>query len=225
MAAWDWDGAEADYQRSIELNPSDAHARTMYGHQLLMAVRRQDDEALEQIEQALALDPLDRGPLDAMGWLRHHRREYDQSIAVLRKMKDLYPGDPWSSIGIGQGLVFKGRHDEGIEEIKKAVEGSPDYLFLRGFLAWAYGMSGRLDEAKKVVEELKAVAETKFISPMAFAWAYTGMGDKNNAITAFEKAYEERDGAIIYIRVLEFYDVLSSEPRYLAILKNMGLES
>ena len=60
---------------------------------------------------------------------------------------------------------------------------------------------------------------------MAFAWAYTGMADKENAITSFEDAYEERDSAIVYIRVPEFHDSLSSEPRYHALLNKIGLES
>ncbi len=86
-------------------------------------------------------------------------------------------------------------------------------------------MTNRLDEAKKVVEKMKAVAETKEIAPMAFAWAYTGMGDIDNAVAALEQAYQQRDFGAIFIRVPELYEVLSPDPRYHAILKKMGLES
>ncbi len=92
-------------------------------------------------------------------------------------------------------------------------------------MAWAYGVTNRLDEAKKVVEKMKAASETKEIAPMAFAWAYTGMGDIDNAVAALEEAYQIHDYGAIFIRVPEFYEVLSPDPRYHAILKKMGLES
>ena len=60
---------------------------------------------------------------------------------------------------------------------------------------------------------------------MAFAWAYTGMGDIDNAVAALEEAYRQRDVGAIYIRVPEFYEVISPDPRYRAILRKMGLES
>jgi Flp pilus assembly protein TadD len=137
----------------------------------------------------------------------------------------MVPDDPWPRIGIGQSFVFEGRYDEGIAEIQKAVESAPDYHFLLGYLAWANGMAGRNQEAEDAVSRLKEAAETEDISPMAFAWAYTGMGDIDNAVAALEQAYEARDFAIIFIRVPEFYDVLSGDRRYRALLERMGLES
>ena len=157
--------------------------------------------------------------------MHHHRREYDQAIAWFRATRELNPDDPWSHIGEGQSLVFKGMYDQGIAEIKKALELSPGVGFLSGFLGWAYGRAGKLDEARQVVKQLEEKAHENTISPMAFAWSYTGMSEKDEAIDWLEKVYTERDGAIIFLRTPEFYDVLSSEPRYHALLKKMRLET
>jgi adenylate cyclase len=163
--------------------------------------------------------------MNSLAWVRYHRREYPQAMALFREARELAPGDPWNYVGIGQSLIFTGEPDQGIAEIKKTLEVSPDYDFLLCYLAWGYGMAGKLDEAREVVEQLKQKAQAKAISPMAFAWAYTGMGLKDEAMDWLEKAYAERDGAVIMLRVPEFYDVLSSEPRYHALLKKMRLES
>ena len=135
------------------------------------------------------------------------------------------PDDPWGCIGAGQSLILMGEDEAGLAEIRSAIEVSPDYSFLLCYLAWGYGKVGRIDDARPVVAEMKETAEQKPISPMAFAWAYTGMGQKDQAIDWLEKAYETRDGTVIMLRVPEFYDVLSSEPRYHALLAKMGLEA
>jgi serine/threonine-protein kinase len=221
----DWKGAEFEYQRAIEINPSLARAHQQYGHYFLLAAMRRDDEALAEVSRAVELDPLSLDSLLSRGWVHYHRREYDQAIDWFRQAQELAPNDPWGHIGIGQSLIFKGRHEEGIAELKRALEAAPGHDFLLCYLAWAYGRAGRLEEAEDIVARLKEAAETKEISPMAFAWAYTGMGDKAQAMDWLEKAYAGRDGAIIFVRVPEFYDVLDDDPRYHALLRKMGLET
>jgi TolB-like protein/class 3 adenylate cyclase/Flp pilus assembly protein TadD len=221
----DWNGAEAEFKRAIELDPNFTEARQLYGQDFLAAVRQDDDEALVQVTEALARDPLSSEAMDAVGWVRYYRGEYDAAIAVQREVQDLFPGEPWSYVCIGQSLVRQGRHDEGIAEIEQAVERSPDSSLILAFLGWAYGMSGRTEEAREVVARLEKQAQQDPVSPMAFAWVYAGMGEKEQAIDWLEKAYDERDGALVYARTPDFSDVLDGNPRYHFLLQEMGLEA
>jgi tetratricopeptide (TPR) repeat protein len=163
--------------------------------------------------------------LGSRGWVHYHRREYDQAVEWFQKGLELAPDDPGGYIGIGQSLISEGMYEDGIAELKKGLDAAPGLDFLLGYLAWGYGRSGMIEEAENFVAQLKAAAKTKDIAPMAFAWAYTGMGEKDQAIDWLEKAYAERDGAIIFLRVPEFSDVLGDEPRYHALLRKMGLET
>jgi serine/threonine-protein kinase len=215
---FDWQGAEAEYLRALELDPSLARAHQQYGHHFLLASQRRDDEALAHVKRAVELDPLSLLTVGSRAWVHYHRREYDEAIAWFRESH-------WSYVGIGQSLIFKGMYEEGIGELKRALEITPDYDFLLGYLAWGYGKAGMIEEAQTIVEELKQKSQTETISPMALAWAYPGMGNKDDAIDWLEKAYEAREGSIIFLHVPEFYDVLSSESRYHALLAQMGLES
>jgi serine/threonine-protein kinase len=221
----DWVGAEVEYKRAIALNPSLARARQRYGHRFLLAAMRRDDEALAEVSRAVELDPLSLAALGSRGWVHYHRREYDQAVEWFQKGLELAPDDPWGYIGIGQSLISEGMYEDGIAELKKGLDAAPGLDFLLGYLAWGYGRSGMIEEAENFVAQLKAAAKTKDIAPMAFAWAYTGMGEKDQAIDWLEKAYAERDGAIIFLRVPEFSDVLGDEPRYHALLRKMGLET
>ena len=221
----DWEGAEQAYKRALELNPSFARAHHVYANMFLTALQGRVDEGLAHAVRALDLDPLNGEVRSVLGWVHYHRREYDQAITWFRANRALVPNDHWSLIGEGQSLVFLGKHEEGIGQLRKAVEVSPEVDFLSGFLGWGYGKAGRLDEARQVVERLEQKAKSKTISPMTFAWAYTGMGEKDDAMDWLEKAYAERDGAIVFLRTPDFHDILSSEPRYHALLKKMGLET
>ena len=176
----DWEGAEQAYRRALDLNPSFARAHHVYALMFLVALRGRDDEGLAEVKRALELDPLSGEVRNIVGWVHYHRREYDQAITWFRANRELVPDDPWSLIGEGQSLVFLGKHEEGIDQLRRALEISPGVDFLSGFLGWAYGRAGKPDEAREVVERLKQKATTKTISPMTFAWAYTGMGDKDD---------------------------------------------
>jgi tetratricopeptide (TPR) repeat protein len=222
---WDWDGAGASFERALELNPNLTRARMYYGQRYFMALRRRDDLALEQISEALARDPLSVDAMSAMQWVRYHRREYDAAIATSRELLELYPEETWAYACLGQSLVRKGRYDEGLAQLEKAVETAPNSGWLLGTLGWAYGISGRTDEAREVVSQLEEKARTGYVSPVAFAMALSGMGEKDEAIDWLEKAYAQHDNLIIWMRIPDFSDFLSDEPRYQALVPELGLDT
>jgi adenylate cyclase len=101
-ADWDWTGSEAEFERALELDPSFAHAHQLYGHYMLAAVRRKDDEALAEATRALELDPLNPEVFQALGWVRYHRQEFDEAIEQFRTSADLARNSPWAHVGIGR---------------------------------------------------------------------------------------------------------------------------
>jgi TolB-like protein/class 3 adenylate cyclase/Tfp pilus assembly protein PilF len=224
-ADWDWPGSEAEFQRAIEIDPSFARAHQLYGHYMLAAVRRKDDEALAEVARALELDPLNPGLFQALGWVRYNRQEFDEAIEQFRKNVRLVPKEPWSHVGIGQCYVFKAQYDKGIAEIKEAIELAPDYDYILGYLGWAYGMANKKEEVLDVIRTLDAKAEKKNIDPFAYVWAYGGLGDMDQAFAWLEKAYEAHHGDMIFLRTPDLRRILSSDPRYSTLLRKMRLET
>lgn len=219
---WDWDTAEAHFKRAIELNPNLTRAKIYYGWRLLMALRRQFDAALEEIQEALARDPLSIDAMSAMAWVRY-RHEYEAAIATSHDALELFPDEPWFYANVGQSLVRQGHYDEGIEALTKAIELAPESGWIQGTLGWAYGMAGREQAAWEIVKQLRDQARKGYLSPIALALTLTGLGEKEQALDRLEQAYVERDNLIIWLRGSDFHDVLAGEPRYEALVEKMGL--
>jgi hypothetical protein len=87
-------------------------------------------------------------------------------------------------------------------------------------LAYAYAVQGRKAEALKLLNEL---TRQKSVSPYDLAIIYTGLGQKNEAIIQLNKAYEERAGWIIYLKVEPLFDPLHHEPRFAELVDRLRL--
>ena len=91
-------------------------------------------------------------------------------------------------------------------------------------LGLVYGLAGMRDEAISALERMIALSKERYVSPFQLAWFYVGLGEKDQALDNFEKAYTDRDSMMPYLRTFPLFDSMRSEPRYKALLKKMGLE-
>jgi serine/threonine protein kinase/TolB-like protein/Tfp pilus assembly protein PilF len=101
---WDWPGADAEFKRSIELNPGYAHGHHWYAHLLLSGGRR--DEALAESNRALELDPLSPIIIVHLGWHYLYTRQYDRALDQLAKALEL---DPSYALAIGTAVWHTSR--------------------------------------------------------------------------------------------------------------------
>ena len=88
-------------------------------------------------------------------------------------------------------------------------------------LASIYGLQGRNDEATPLIEELKETARHRYVSGFLFAEAYVGLGQRDQAITWLERAYEEQDQWMVFANSYPALDPLRSEPRFQTLLRRM----
>jgi hypothetical protein len=89
-------------------------------------------------------------------------------------------------------------------------------------LALLYGLAGRKSETQKIISELKERSRHHYVFPSVFAYAYLGLSDKAQALTFLERAYEEQDPALFYLKVWPLLDPLRSEPRFQALLRRVN---
>lgn len=107
----------------------------------------------------------------------------------------------------------------------KARALSGDFFWTVATQAAAYANLGKTDEARKIIEELHERVDEEHVSLAAFAILYAALGDKEQALDWLEKEYEERTGdALLYLKIAPYWDSLRSEPRFIALLKKMGLD-
>ena len=80
------------------------------------------------------------------------------------------------------------------------------------------------DEAFKILERLEDLSKDRYVGSFWRAVARLGLGEKNKALENLEKAYDERESNLAYIKVWPLFDSLRSEPRFQAVLKKMNLD-
>ena len=219
LFAWDWSGAETEYQRALALSPNYATAHHWHGFHLLVAGR--NGEAIAELRKAEDLDPLSLviGADIADALCIAHL--YDQSIAQSRKTLALDPNFALAHYELGQALEQKHLHDEAITHLRRAIELGGHSPAFDSNLAYAYATSGRKEEALRVLESLQAKEDQNPTADANIALAYAGLGDNDSAMVWLEKAYAARVNPSILLRPA--FDPVRSDTRFQALLRRMGL--
>ncbi len=220
---WDWTGAEREFRRAIELDPNSPVAHTGYALYLVLMGRMEEAIAETKQIQIRALDPLGVRKDMSIGWILYEAHQYDQAIEGFQRSFELDPGSPLAHAGIGLAYVQKRMYEKAIAELQEAVAlgavGGPSLY--PALLAYAYAVSGRKTEARKILNELKQQMKQRHVSPFNIAEIHTGLGEKDRAFEWLEKAYEEHDEDLVFIRD-PILDPLRSDPRFQSLLRRMN---
>jgi len=219
---WNWKAAEAEFKRALELNPNYATGHFWYG-ELLTSLGR-FEEAIREMKRALELDPVSLIINGMLGWAYVMARTPDQALVQLYQTLELDPHFATTHFMLGHGNLANKNFSAAIDEMKKARELSGDAVLMVSGLGEAYARAGKFEAAKGILEELKARSQKQFVSPYRMALIYGAMGDLDKAFELANKAYEERDEFLVYIKIDLTLIPFHSDPRYQALLKKMGLD-
>ena len=209
---WNWSEADKEYRLALKLDPNYAFAHLQYGR-YLQALGR-NDEAIRHVNYALELDPFDFKTKDLAAFVTWATRQYDLAIKQFERLGD--------DLGLGWSYREKKMYPEAIAAGQRNVSRSRRQPFELGSLAYVYGLGGKKTEALQLINELKERARQRHISGCVFAYAYLGLGEKDQALTWLERAYEDRDELMVYIKAEPTWDALRSEPRFQALLRRMN---
>ena len=217
---WDLPGAEREFKRAIELNPSYPSAHQWYG--LLLVSRGQAEEGLAETKRAQQLDPLSLIVDMGVGGLYIYARRFDEAIAHFEKMRDLHPEAFQPDSNLAYIYEIKGMKDEAVETYLKSRTLAGDTAERIAALKAAYAVSGWNGYLQRRVDEMKEHARLKrYVSPFSVALFYAQMGEKNQALAWLEKTYEERNYRLLFIKVDARLDALRTEPRFLELVRRI----
>src|SRR5262245_5335673 len=217
---WDWAGGEREFKRAIELNPSFVLARAQYG--ALLASEGRFEEALSEARQAQDLTPLSPQATSSLGRILFLAGRYDEAVIHFRKMIDINPNAYGAHLYLGRVLIQQGKHQEAISELRRVVELNRIHSS-RAWLAHVLARAGRRNEALRLLRELEALSRRERVSPVYIARIYSGLGDRDRAITWLQKAYDEHSDHVLSIGVDPAYDPLRADPRFIKMLRGIGL--
>jgi TolB-like protein/Tfp pilus assembly protein PilF/predicted Ser/Thr protein kinase len=215
---WDWEGAEAEFRRAIELNPNFPDPRAYYSH--LLSILKRPEEADAQIKRALDLDPLS-GLFQAMYAMDlMYARRYDEAIVFLRKTLETSPHDLIALSTLRSAYHMKQMYPEALEIWKRSYAERNDRE-AEDALDLGFKEAGYQGALQRVAEMLIARSRTTFVTPWQIGTLYTRAGKNEEALDWLEKAYEAHDPNSIYLGVDPIFDVLRNEPRFQDLLRRM----
>jgi adenylate cyclase len=216
---WDWHGAEQEFRAAIELDPNYAPAH--HWAALDYMELGQFELADAEFRKAQVLDPM--SPMITEGRAENFKdaRRYDDAINIVLNMPDKKVG--W--LILAQAYTFKGMYQEAL-----GVPGIGNATDVNGLIikAAALARSGHRAEGLRILEGLERNeqnpgASNNYMPPGVLGYAYAWVGEKERALAWLEKAYRVHDPALANLKVDPGFDSLRDDPRYLALLKEVGL--
>src|SRR5690242_223709 len=218
---WDWDGADREFRRAIELDPRYASAHQWYA--MLLASRGRVDESTAAADRAIELDPTSVSGRRSAAWANYYAHRYEQARYHAERAIAMNPTAEESYRVLGLALVQQREMAEAERVLREGVELSEDSAYPSSVLGYALARAGKRSEATKILAILEREAERGYVSPVAFATVYIGLGETERALTWAERAYEERRGWLTYFKVNPLVDPLRGEARFEALVRKMKL--
>jgi len=219
---YDWEGAELEFKRAIELNPGYATARHWYGWHLMC--RGDFDDAFAEMKKAQELDPLSFIINDWLGEILYFSRRYEEALEQHKKNVELFPENTLIHANLGNTYVEMEKYEEALVELEKAMAMTGGHLDTKGYLGYAYAKSGRRDDARTIINELIKRTNQKYVSMVIIAAIYSALDEGDLAFQWLEKAYESHDIGLCFLKVDPQLDSIRSDPRFETMLKKVNLD-
>jgi eukaryotic-like serine/threonine-protein kinase len=224
---YDWSAADKEFKRGIALAPRsgvvfyNTDVLTNYCQDLTTAGHL--DEGIEECRRGLEREPLSFLANEVLGRSLYYARRYDEAAKQLRAAVEMEPNYWLSHMVLGMTYEQQGNLSGALEELQKANKLETEMPWPLAQLGYLYARLGRKSEAEQVLQELTRRSEKRYVSPYFFATVYVGLGRKEEALKSLEKGYGDRSMFMTLIIDDPELDPLRSEPRFQALLRQMGM--
>lgn len=217
---FDWISAEREFRRALELNPNYAPAHQIYAWYLIEMGKR--DEGLAEIHKAAQLDPLSGEFAFEEPWFLFESRRYQDALAGISRALELDPNQWMTYFVQGQAYEQLGRYAEAAAALKKSEEilgDNPSPPLAEE--ARVYALAGRRADALRILDRLLALSKRTQVSKYVLATVYTALGDKDQAFTRLNQAFDEHSFMLGFLKVEPALDPLRSDPRFQQLVQKM----
>jgi len=213
--------AEREFRRAIETNPSYATGHHWYSACLLTLGRR--DEGIQEVLQAEELDPL--SPAITLSVIYRFRGVDgdEETEKRIRKLEEIDPGSPIVDEARMVYSFSKRDWQSSMACLKRMIEKDPLDPFLDMDMGYLYAVTGRREEAMKIVEKLKKVPEDARVRGQLLAFVYVGLGDLDEAFEWLNYAISKKESFISWLRGNPLFEPVRSDPRFGELMRSAGL--
>ena len=219
---WDWNGAERELRRAIDLDPSRSETRQVYA-QYLMVVGR-FDEAIAELTRAVELDPLTSARRWVLGMAFSYAGRHEEAIDRFREAMKMDPAGigPWARSGVALNYAQMHRNDEAVAECEAALGASPNNPLVMAACGGVYALTGNRPKALALLGRLEDPPPPYPVDPYKIAFVHDYLGDSDLAIKWLDRSVSDRWPASAGLGVEHWSDRLRSDPRYKELVRRMN---
>lgn len=218
-ADWDWAGAEQEFRLTLTLNPGEAVARYRFGYHYLRG-RGRLVEALVEVKQALATDPLAMPPNVALADLLIDADQSKEAVEQCRKALAISATYPEAYLVQGAAYEDLGAFEEATAAFETAVRLSPGLPAPLLEVARLQALTGRRQEARKTLAR-SLPSDARYVPPVRLARLQLALGENERALEVLERAYAEKAVALPLLRRDSRFEALRANPRFRQLLKRL----
>jgi serine/threonine-protein kinase len=222
QADWDWDGAEREFQRALELKPTLVAARQAYAVLCLGPLRRHD-EAAKQLSRALESDPLSLSLRSLLGQTFVYAGQPHRAMEELREALDLEPSFFYSNITMALAYLARSSYPEALRVLEGIRDTAGEIPYYAGLLGYTHARLGNRKEAERILQQFRARFQGPWVPPVEVAGIHNGLGDKEQALHWLERACQQRSTMSAFAVVDPRFRNLHPDPRFQSVLRRMGL--
>lgn len=221
LYAWDWDAAEREFTRALQLNPGYATAHQWYAWHLLVTGRKQ--EGISELRRAESLDPLSLIISADLADALCIAHLFDESVRQSLTTLEIDPNFAVAHYELGQAYEQKHMYPQAIAEFERAIALGGHSGAFDSNLGYAYAVSGRTQQALSMLDNLKASVGENPSTLANVALVYVGIGDHDKAMLWLNKAYEVKFNPSILLRPA--FDSIRADERFADLWRRVGLGS
>jgi TolB-like protein len=222
---WDWNGAEENFKKGMELNPNFVYGRLNYANFLTAMGRFKESITIGQ--QSMKLSPLDPGVYNELAFAMFFDGQEEKALELTHKSLELNPNFSQTVGLLVQFYAWKGHFDQAMLNWRKLMSLNDDDIhkisvFYLGSIGQAFGVAGRRTEVIPFLNELKRRAEKgDYVPKTDFAFLYQALGETEKAIEFFEKGLNEKETPMVWINVFYRNDSIRSNNQFKQLLREM----
>ena len=217
---WDWNRAESRLLQATALDPNDPVARQWLGE--MRCYQARFAECRRHLAAAHELDPLSPALAMLQGSPDLWAGNYAAAAARYEESARTYPRYALARYSRGLALSAGGLWDEAVAAYRDTL-GDLGAAIVGGPLAYALARSGRVEEAGRVLDELRSLAEARYVPPTKLATGYAGLGNRSETLLWLERAVDVRDDRLLYLAVDPHFRDFHDDAGFRSILERIGL--
>ncbi len=218
----DWAGAEKEFRRAIELDPEYVWAHHWFG--LFLATMGRHQESFAEIKRALEIDPTSAQLNMIHGMALYLARYYERAVEELERAVEIEPQHVLATFYLGVAHVELGHFEEALAFVERSVQLAGGAGFFVQGIGYVHASAGRKDLAQGVLTRLDQIADKTYISPFFTALIHFRLGDSDRGFASMDKAMEDGDHWVEFIKVHPAFDGVRTDPRYAALVEKLKLE-